>query len=45
MNATMTQLLSNGEFCELPYDTIPVESASENVSFSTNISKMPNFEL
>ena len=24
MSATTTQLLSNGEFCKLPYDTIPV---------------------
>ena len=45
MNATTTQLLSSGEFCKLRYDTIPVESASANVSFYTNNSKMPNFEL
>jgi len=44
MNAKMTQLLSGGEFCELRYDTIPVKSASANVSFYTNKSKMPNFE-
>jgi len=47
MNATTTQLLSSGEFCKLRYDTIPVKkkSASANVSFYTNNSKMPNFEL
>jgi hypothetical protein len=28
-----TQLLSSGEFCKLRYDTIPVKSASANVSF------------
>ena len=33
MSATMTQLLSSGEFCKLRYDTIPVKSASANVSF------------
>jgi hypothetical protein len=44
MSATMTQLLSSGEFCKLSYDTIPVKSASANVSFYTNNSKMPNFE-
>jgi len=45
MSATTTQLLSSGEFCKLRYDTIPVKIASENVSFYTNNSKMPNFEL
>jgi hypothetical protein len=45
MNATTTQPLSGGEFCTLRYDTIPVKSASTNVSFYTNNSKMPNFEL
>jgi hypothetical protein len=45
MSATTTQLLSSGEFCKLRYDTIPVKSASANVSFYTNNSKMPNFEL
>jgi hypothetical protein len=44
MSAT-TRLLSGGEFYKLCYDTIPVESASANVSFYTNNSKMPNFEL
>jgi hypothetical protein len=44
MNATTTELLSS-EFCKLHYDTIPVQSASANVSFYTNNSKMPNFEL
>jgi len=43
MSATITQLLSSGEFCKLRYDTIPVKSASANVSFYTNNSKMPNF--
>jgi hypothetical protein len=45
MSATMTQLLSSGEFCKLHYDTIPVKSASANISFYTSNSKMPNFEL
>jgi len=45
MSATTTQLLSSGEFCKLSYETIPVKSASANVSFCTNNSKMPNFEL
>jgi hypothetical protein len=45
MGATTTQLLSSGEFCKLRYDTIPVQSASANVSFYTNNSKIPNFEL
>jgi hypothetical protein len=45
MSATTTQLLSSGEFCKLRYDTTPVKSASANVSFYTNNSKMPNFEL
>jgi hypothetical protein len=34
-----TQLLSRGEFYKLRYDTIPVKSASANVSFYTNNSK------
>jgi hypothetical protein len=45
VSATTTQLLSSGEFFTLRYDTTPVESASANVSFYTNNSKMPNFEL
>jgi len=45
LGATTTQLLSSGEFCKLFYDTIRVQSASENVSFYTNNSEMPNFEL
>jgi hypothetical protein len=45
MTETTTQLLASGEFCKLPYDTIPVKSASANVSFYTKNSKMPNFEL
>jgi hypothetical protein len=45
MSATTIQLLSSGEFCKLRYDTVPVKSASTNVSFYTNNSKMPNFEL
>jgi len=45
MSATTTQLLSSGEFCKLRYDTVPVKSADTNVSFYTNNSKMPNFEL
>jgi hypothetical protein len=43
---TMTaQLLSSGEFCKLRCDPVPVQSASANVSFYTNNSKMPNFGL
>jgi len=45
MTATTTQLLSSGEFCKLHYDTIPVKGAFANVSFYTNNSKMPNYEL
>jgi hypothetical protein len=45
MSDPTTQLLSSGEFCKLRYDTIPVKSASANVSFYNNNSKMPNFEL
>jgi hypothetical protein len=45
MTATTTQLLSSGEFCKLRYDTIPTKSASANVSFHINNSKMPNFEM
>jgi len=45
MSATTTQLLSSGEFCKLRYDTIVIKSASANVSFCTNDSRMPNFEL
>jgi hypothetical protein len=32
-------------FAKLRYDTIPVKSASANVSFYTNTSKMTNFWL
>jgi hypothetical protein len=45
MSATTTQLLSSGEFCKLRYDAIPVKSGYTNVSFYTNNTKMPNFEL
>jgi hypothetical protein len=45
LSATTTQLFSSGEFHKLRYDTIPVKSASANVSFYTNSSKMSNFEL
>jgi hypothetical protein len=45
MSATTTQLLSSGKFRKLRCDTVPIESASANVSFYTNKSKMPNFEL
>jgi len=45
MSATTTQLLSSGEFYILRYDTLPVKSTPENVSFYTNNSKMSNFEL
>jgi len=39
VSATTTQLLSSGEFCKLRYDTVPVKSASANVSFYTDNSK------
>jgi hypothetical protein len=45
MSATMTQLLSSGEFCKVRFDTIPVKSTSAKVSFYTNNSKIPNFQL
>jgi hypothetical protein len=45
MSATTTELLSSGELCKLRYDTIPVKNASTKVSFYTNNSKIPNFEL
>ena len=45
MSATTTHLLYSGEICKLRRDTIPVKSASANVSFYTNNSKMPNFKL
>jgi len=45
MSATTTQLLSRSEFCKQRYETLSVQSASANVSFYTNNSKMPNFEL
>jgi hypothetical protein len=45
MSATTTKLLSSGVFRKLRYDTVPDKSASANVSFYTNNSKMPNFEL
>jgi hypothetical protein len=43
MSATTTELLSSGEFCKLRYDTVPIKSASANISLYTNKSKMPNF--
>jgi len=45
MSTMTTQPLSSGEFCKLRNDTVPVKSTSANVSFYTNNSKMPNFEL
>jgi hypothetical protein len=45
MSATTTQLLSIGEFCKLRNDSIPVKSASANVSSYTKNPKMPDFEL
>jgi hypothetical protein len=45
MSAATTRLLSSGEICKLRYDTIPVKSASANVSFYANNSKIPKFEL
>jgi hypothetical protein len=43
MSATTTQLLSSGELCKLRYDTVPVKSASANVSVYTNNSKIAKF--
>ena len=37
VSATTTQVLSSGEFCKLRYDTMPVQSASANFSFYTNV--------
>jgi hypothetical protein len=45
MSATTTRLLSSGEFSKLRYDTTPVKSATANVSFCNNKSKMATFEL
>jgi len=45
MGVMMTQLPSSGKFFKLRYDTIPVKSASANISFYTNNPKMPNFKL
>jgi hypothetical protein len=45
MSATTTQLVPSGEFWKLRYDNIPVKRATANVSFYTNNSKMPNFDL
>jgi hypothetical protein len=45
MSATTTQLLSGGKFCELRYDAMLIKTASANISFYTNNSKMPKFEL
>jgi len=45
MSAKRTQPRSSGEFCILRYDTIPAKIAFVNVSFYTNNSKMPNFNL
>jgi len=45
MSAKTTQLLFSGQFCKLRYNTIPIKSASANVSFYTSNSKMPNFGL
>jgi hypothetical protein len=45
MSARATRMLSSGEFYKLRYDTVPVKSASANVSFYTDNSKTPNFDL
>jgi len=45
MGAKTTQLLSSGEFHKLRYDTIPVGSASVNVSFYTINSKNVKFRV
>jgi len=44
-SAMTTQPLSSGKFCKLRYGTKPAKSVSANVSFYTNNSQMPNFEL
>jgi hypothetical protein len=43
MSVMTTQLPSSGESCRLRYDTLPVKSASANVSFYTNNSKNAKF--
>ena len=45
MAAKTTQLLSSGELRKLRYHTVPVKSASANVSFYTNNSKMHKFSV
>jgi hypothetical protein len=45
MSAKTTHLLSSGEFYKLRCDTINFKSASANVYFYTNNSKIPNFEF
>jgi len=45
MSAKTTQLLSSGEFYKPLYDTTAGESASANVYFYTNNSKISNFDL
>jgi hypothetical protein len=45
LSAMTTQLLSSSQLCKLRYDTRPAKSASANISFYTNNSKMPYFEL
>jgi len=45
MGATTTQQHSSDEFFKLRDDTTPDKSASANVSFYTNNSKMRNYEL
>jgi hypothetical protein len=44
-SASTTQQLSSGEFHKLRFDIVPFKSASANISFCSNNSKMPNFEL
>jgi hypothetical protein len=39
VSATTTQLLSSSKFRQLPFDTIPVKSASASVPFYTSNSK------
>jgi len=45
MSVTTSQLLPSGEFYQLRYDTVPIKSASANVSLYISNSIMPNFEL
>jgi len=45
MGATTTKLLFSGQIYNLLCDTLPVKIASAHVSFYTNNTKVPNFEM